>query len=79
MPCPNCARTFLPDRLDVHLRSCNKAYSKKKGSDQVDPSHLSQANSALTSPNLNNKSLKAGGESSECSMCGRTFGKNIME
>ena len=21
-PCPNCARTFLPDRLVVHLRSC---------------------------------------------------------
>jgi zinc-finger of a C2HC-type len=21
-PCPNCARTFLPDRLIVHLKSC---------------------------------------------------------
>jgi hypothetical protein len=20
--CPNCARTFIPDRLVVHLRSC---------------------------------------------------------
>lgn len=28
MACPNCARTFLPDRLDVHLRSCNKAHGK---------------------------------------------------
>lgn len=27
--CPNCARTFLPDRLVVHLRSCNKAHGKK--------------------------------------------------
>lgn len=25
VPCPNCARTFLPDRLDVHMRSCGKA------------------------------------------------------
>ena len=25
-PCPNCGRTFLPDRLIVHLRSCNKAH-----------------------------------------------------
>jgi uncharacterized OB-fold protein len=24
--CPNCGRTFLPDRLIVHLRSCNKAH-----------------------------------------------------
>ena len=22
VPCPNCARTFLPDRLQVHLRAC---------------------------------------------------------
>lgn len=20
--CPNCERTFLPDRLEIHLRSC---------------------------------------------------------
>jgi len=26
--CPNCGRTFLPDRLAVHLRSCNKAHGK---------------------------------------------------
>ena len=24
--CPNCGRTFLPDRLVVHLKSCNKAH-----------------------------------------------------
>jgi hypothetical protein len=24
VPCPGCARTFLPDRLEVHLRSCQK-------------------------------------------------------
>lgn len=29
VPCHNCARTFLPDRLVVHLRSCNKEYSRK--------------------------------------------------
>ena len=22
--CPNCGRTFLPDRLIIHMRSCNK-------------------------------------------------------
>jgi hypothetical protein len=26
--CPNCGRTFLPDRLTVHLKSCNKAHGK---------------------------------------------------
>ncbi len=24
VPCENCGRTFLPDRLQVHLRSCKK-------------------------------------------------------
>lgn len=24
VPCPHCARTFLPDRLPVHLRGCSK-------------------------------------------------------
>lgn len=28
MPCQNCGRTFLPDRLEVHLKSCNKAHGK---------------------------------------------------
>lgn len=31
-PCPNCGRTFLPDRLAVHLRSCNKAHGKVESS-----------------------------------------------
>ena len=29
-PCPNCGRTFLPDRLVVHLKSCNKAHGKNE-------------------------------------------------
>jgi uncharacterized C2H2 Zn-finger protein len=27
--CPNCGRTFISDRLIVHLRSCNKAHGVK--------------------------------------------------
>ena len=27
-PCHNCGRTFLPDSLKVHLRSCDKKYGK---------------------------------------------------
>lgn len=29
--CPNCGRTFLPDRLVVHLRSCKGPISGKQG------------------------------------------------
>jgi Zn finger protein HypA/HybF involved in hydrogenase expression len=28
--CQYCARTFLPDRLEVHLRSCARNHAKKK-------------------------------------------------
>jgi hypothetical protein len=28
-PCPNCGRTFLPDRLQVHLRSCKPGHTAK--------------------------------------------------
>jgi len=27
-PCVNCGRTFLPDRLVIHMRSCKKQVSK---------------------------------------------------
>ena len=30
MACHNCGRTFLPDRLTIHLKSCDKEYQKKK-------------------------------------------------
>ena len=35
MACHNCGRTFLPDRLEIHLRSCDKAYAKKKKEDDT--------------------------------------------
>ena len=31
VPCDICGRTFLPDRLVVHLRSCKKQQDKKEG------------------------------------------------
>ena len=34
-PCHNCGRTFLPDRLVVHLRSCNKDYARKHKKEQI--------------------------------------------
>lgn len=30
--CPNCGRTFLPDSLKIHLKSCNKKYAKLRES-----------------------------------------------
>ena len=36
-PCPNCGRTFLPDRLQVHLRSCKGAGGDMKASNTRNP------------------------------------------
>lgn len=30
--CPNCARTFLPASLIIHLKSCNKAHGRADAS-----------------------------------------------
>jgi hypothetical protein len=43
--CPNCARTFLPDRLIVHLRSCNKANGRADAS--PDPKGKSMGGGSL--------------------------------
>jgi len=77
MACPNCGRTFLPDRLEIHLRSCK--VSKKPADDGLEQSLNSNSSSnALGTPGLNNKTGKAG-ESEQCTLCGRQFGKNLME
>lgn len=83
MPCENCGRTFLPDRLEVHLRSCAKLSKKINPEEmgQIKPGSGSMnsqpQNNIFGTPNLNNKAIK--GELSECTMCGRTFSKNMME
>lgn len=35
--CPNCRRTFLPDRLIVHLKSCKSAGGKGGNSNESSP------------------------------------------
>lgn len=42
LPCPNCGRTFLPDRLPVHLKSC-------KGGNAVSKRRLESAGSVARS------------------------------
>lgn len=69
--CHNCGRTFLPDRLVIHLRSCDKAYAKKAKEEKVSGG-ASANNSNINSPDIRNRSVK-GGETTNCSMCGRSF------
>ncbi|CAM37983.1 conserved hypothetical protein [Leishmania braziliensis MHOM/BR/75/M2904] len=45
VPCPHCARTFLPDRLPVHLRGC-----KGDGKDVISPSKTKAGGGAGGAP-----------------------------
>ncbi|KAM4052989.1 zinc finger protein 474-like isoform 1-T2 [Anomaloglossus baeobatrachus] len=84
LPCGNCGRTFLPDRLLVHQRSC-KPSGKSSGSQH------STANKTLTNSNSMPESKKAGEFSSTmkpqnpvkprtliCYICGREFGTKSL-
>ena len=62
--CPNCGRTFLPDRLVVHLRSCNKAFDKNEEtkSSSINSKTMNAANSKSLTRNVggNNPSKSFG-------------------
>eukprot|EP00347_Sterkiella_histriomuscorum_P001028 403373615 len=88
MACHNCGRTFLPDRLTIHLKSCDKAASKKPLLEDNQKSNstltasmngsLSSAGQQMSTPDMRNKPMKGSGDGN-CSMCGRQFSSNLME
>jgi len=93
MPCHNCGRTFLPDRLEVHLRSCDKSYALKKPSVNL-PSinHVGGGGSSMNVDQAESargpKEIGGGGSpdvriktkvESTCNLCGRQFSQAIME
>ena len=81
VPCPNCGRTFNPDRLPVHLRACKP----KAGSSGATGGDLS---SRVTSGNgrggigssgsNSNLSRQMGPRTVVCYICGREFGTKSL-
>ena len=49
VPCPTCGRTFLPDRLQIHLRSCKPGNSAKRV-EAAAPTAYASAAAASSSP-----------------------------
>ena len=87
--CPNCSRKFLPDRLEVHLRSCGKSGSgkkeakesgsgkkegKKEGKDTMGKTMPPQSQ-ATTSPTKVLSRPKA----LVCYICGKEYGTHSLE
>ena len=67
-PCPQCGRTFLPDRLAVHLRSCGGGSGGGGGrSGTPEPGSRSERDKTKK-PNL-----------PLCHLCGRQFGSSSLE
>ena len=80
--CPNCGRTFLPDRLVVHLKSC-------KAHGMADSSSPQKGSPQKSSP-MGGNVPSMGGKGSPlktiikpktvvCYICGREFGTTSIE
>eukprot|EP01135_Chromosphaera_perkinsii_P010405 Nk52_evm77s2118 gene=Nk52_evmTU77s2118 len=66
--CPNCARTFLPDRLVVHLKSCKTADGKL-----VDPATVLGKTKSGAKDSSGGGAAAVRGKFVICYICGREF------
>ncbi|XP_072039115.1 zinc finger protein 474-like [Amphiura filiformis] len=72
LPCNNCGRTFAPDRLPIHQRSCRpKTATLSEPSVKVDRTPLTPKN---TQPKVPAKP-----KTLICYICGREFGSKSLE
>jgi len=90
VPCPNCARKFLPDRLVVHLRSCKGNGSHEKTTPSPRPKEKDEENSvASTSPGSKISPVKSPSSSGPkiatkpkaliCYICGKEYGTASLD
>eukprot|EP00928_Gymnodinium_smaydae_P036295 TRINITY_DN25389_c0_g2_i6.p1 TRINITY_DN25389_c0_g2~~TRINITY_DN25389_c0_g2_i6.p1 ORF type:complete len:446 (-),score=46.53 TRINITY_DN25389_c0_g2_i6:557-1894(-) len=73
MACQNCGRTFLPDRLEVHLRSCKP----KAPPDKAPPAAPRQCHGER--PPSADEKQQAMPPSVTCHICGRGFGTKSID
>ena len=76
-PCPHCGRTFLPDRLQVHLRSCGSSLHRRSGEQLFEPS-LPRRRSASPPPDAESQ-RRSQKQLPVCHLCGRQFGTASLE
>ncbi|RUS72488.1 hypothetical protein EGW08_019742, partial [Elysia chlorotica] len=69
VPCPNCARTFNPDRLAVHLRACRP---KTGGAANTNSNNSSKGSESTKKGSMD--SAQQGPRTVVCYICGREFG-----
>ncbi|XP_060071157.1 zinc finger protein 474-like [Ylistrum balloti] len=78
IPCGNCGRTFAPDRLSVHQRSCKP----KGGAANMDTSStsapLNQTSGGMMGGSPGGSPPKGGPRTVVCYICGREFGSKSL-
>lgn len=74
VPCPNCGRTFNPDRLPVHLRACNP----KGGSSGTSVQKTSKVDMSMNARGSNSNVPQGGPRTVVCYLCGREFGTKSL-
>ncbi|XP_011307242.1 zinc finger protein 474 isoform X1 [Fopius arisanus] len=67
VPCWKCGRTFLPDRLPVHQKSCKAPAKQNSASSKSDRSDQSGSSNAR------------GVSTIQCEVCGRNFGSTSIK
>jgi len=85
LPCENCGRTFLPDRLEIHLKSCRAAEASQPASPRTSTKH--SASNPATPSSTTRRSLRERTSSNPparpntvvCHICGREFGSASIE
>ncbi|XP_005091781.1 zinc finger protein 474 [Aplysia californica] len=76
-PCPNCGRTFNPDRLQVHLRACKPKPGANPSSSTPESNSTMSTKGVATGTSVSSKSQdtsQRGPRTVICYICGREFG-----
>lgn len=86
VPCPFCARKFLPDRLEVHLRSCGKGKSPPPKAGFMSPQPTkSKAEGAGSSggagkgPGTSPTKMMVKPKALICYICGKEYGTHSLD
>ena len=80
-PCPNCARTFLPEKLEVHLRGCNKSHGKPapSGPGMAGSSAAKKAGGAGAASTASPNKIIERPKALMCYICGKEYGTASLE
>lgn len=82
VPCQNCGRTFYPDRLVVHQKSCkiqnNNNSRKTYSNDNINSNSSSPMSQRSDPPSNANSGRGHQPPSVECYVCGRMFGTHSI-